>query len=50
MIIRHIDIGTGIETLEEWMSNDLHEIVGGGDLIVSNLRDITKSPISIVLK
>ena len=33
--IKHINVGTGIETLEEWMNVDVHELTEDGELIVS---------------
>lgn len=35
MKIVHANVGTGIETLEEWMHEDTHELAEGGILIVS---------------
>jgi len=34
--IKHINVGTGIETLEEWMGESIHELTEDGELIVSN--------------
>jgi len=33
--IVHTNVGVGIETLGEWMGEDIHEIVEGGELISS---------------
>ena len=35
MKIVHTNVGTGIETLTEWMG-DIHELTEGGDIIISN--------------
>lgn len=34
--VRHIDVGEGIETLEEWMDESLHELIEGGKIVESN--------------
>ncbi len=34
--IRHANVGTGVETLEEWMGDDIHEIdTDTGVLLIS---------------
>lgn len=34
--VRHANVGEGIETLEEWMGENLHEVIDGGEIIPSN--------------
>ncbi len=34
--IRHGDVGQGLESVAEWQGDDLHEVIGGGDIIISN--------------
>lgn len=34
--ITHANVGTGIETLEEWMGENIHALDEGGDIVVSN--------------
>ncbi len=34
--IIHTNVGVGVETLEEWMGEGIHELDEDGELIVSN--------------
>jgi len=33
--IVHTNVGTGIETLDEWMGQDIHELAEGGKIVIS---------------